>query len=339
MAVPLAVSRANSGAQSLAMTGPVRGPETDEIIMGAAIGLSLQQVTPFLKSLRNAGYAGPVALWVDSRLERELRGTPIAGGVITIRARQWLPFKLNLVGRPKAMRLLWTPLQRTLWAVLRLLRWLPLSEAFRKHLFLPIAFLYYTPMEARFLRFEEFVADSAHGRVLITDVRDVVFQRDPFVDLPRGGLAVSLETDDYTVASEPHNAMWIERVYGGGMLARIGHERVSCVGVTYGDRTAILDYLRRFNQELFALGPTETGIGGADTAIHNMLLRTDQLGEPHLLEPLHSPVATLNGISEAAARLSPEGRLLNMDGSEPSVLHQYDRLRGVSERLLRSLAS
>lgn len=307
--------------------------------MGAAIGLSLQQVTPFLKSLRNAGYRGDVVLFVDQRLDRELRGTAIAQGLATIRARQWLPFKLNLVGRPNAMRLLWTPLQMVLWGILTMLRRLPLTEVTRTRLSLPVAFLYYTPMEARFLRFEQFLAASRYGRVLITDVRDVVFQSDPFAHLPREGLAVSIESEDYTVGSEPHNAMWIERVYGRGMLARIGDQRVSCVGVTYGDREAITAYLRRFNQELMALGPKALGMGGADTAIHNVILRTHQLGEPHLLEPLQSPVATLNGIPESSACLSPEGHLLNRDGSEPSVLHQYDRLPGLRDHLRRSLAS
>jgi hypothetical protein len=170
-------------------------------------------------------------------------------------------------------------------------------------------------------------------------VRDVVFQRDPFLDLPRHGLAVSIETDAYTVASEPHNAMWVERVYGSGMLARIGDERVSCVGVTYGDGPAMSDYLRRFNRELMGLAPAAAGVAGADTAIHNVLLRTGRLGEPCLLEPLQSPVATLNGIPEASVRLSRDGRLLNADGTQPSVLHQYDRLPGLRDSLRSSLAS
>ncbi len=85
--------------------------------------------------------------------------------------------------------------------------------------------------------------------------------------------------------------------------------------------------------------PERAGIGGADTAIHNMLVWTGRLGEPALLEPLNSPIATLNGIDATSVSLSPTGRLLNADGSEPSVLHQYDRLPALRERLLEALAS
>lgn len=311
----------------------------DELVIGTAIGLPLKQVTPFIQSLRNAGYMGTVALFVDRRLERDLHRTPLTNGLITIRARQWLPFKLKLLDRPRAMRLLWGPIQTSLWTAIKMLRHLPLSEVSRRRLALPVALLHYTPMDARFLRYERFLGSRPYGRVLVSDVRDVIFQRDPFADLPRQGLAVSMETASYTVATEPHNAMWLARAYGPGMLDRIGDQRVSCVGVTYGDATAIATYLRLFNQELLGLAPQAAGIGGADTAIHNMLLHTGQLGEARLLEPLRSPVATLNEISEATIQLSAAGHLLNEDGSEPSVLHQYDRLPRLGERLRATLAS
>lgn len=306
--------------------------------MGAAIGLTPEQVTPFLTSLYNTGYAGSTVLFVDRALERALRREPMSAGLILIRARQWLPFKFKLLERPRAMRLFWIPLQAAIWAALGALRRLPWREGLRLRLEYAAAQLLYAPMETRFLRYHRFLASRPYARILLTDVRDVLFQNDPFVDLPAGGLAVSIETPSYTVATEAHNAAWVERAYGAEILAEIGPNRVSCVGVTYGDAKAIEDYLRLFSQELLKLPPKAAGIGGADTAIHNMLLWSGRLGQVHALEPLLSPVATLNGIGETEVRLGLGGRLLNVDGSEASVLHQYDRLPGLRLTVLKALA-
>lgn len=307
--------------------------------MGAAIGLTLEQVGPFLTSLANTDYHGAIVLFVDRRLERDLRSATIECRLTLIRASQWLPFKFKLLDRPRAMRLVWAPLQRSLWSVLRVLDRLPLSDTMRLRLQLPIALLHYSPMDARFLRYEQFLSQQAYDHVLLTDVRDVLFQSDPFDDLPREGLAVGIETASYTIATEWHNATWLARAYGANMLAQIGSRRVSCVGVTYGDAQAVTNYVRLFNRELLNLSPEGTGIGGADTAIHNMLLWTGRLGEVHRLEPLRSPVATLNGVDETSVRLNASGHVLNEDGSEPSVLHQYDRLPSLRDRLRRTLAS
>jgi hypothetical protein len=308
-----------------------------DLVIGAAIGLTLAQVAPFLRSLRNTGYAGSTVLFVHPALKRALRKDPLGTGLTLIRASQWPPFKLGLLERPRVMRSVWAPLQRAIWTLLKVLRRIPCREELRLALQMPVVHLVYTPMETRFLRCLRFVASHPHERVLLTDVRDVLFQTNPFAQLPNGGLAVSIETPSYTVATESHNAAWLARAYGTSMLAKIGANRVSCVGVRCGDATAIKAYLRLFEQELLSMSPAAAGIGGADTAIHNKLLWTHRLGCVHLLEPLASAVTTCNGIDEAEVRLSPEGRVLNLDGSEASVLHQYDRLPGLRLALLRTL--
>jgi hypothetical protein len=310
----------------------------DELVMGAAIGLTMRQVAPFLTSLRNSGYAGRVVLFLDAELERALRHDPIASGVTLVKARQWLPFKLSLLGHERVMRLGWSPIQTLLWMSLRWLERLPLDAERRLRLRLSVARVACTPMESRFLRYRRFLAAHPHRRVLLTDVRDVLFQNDPFLNLPQSGLAVSMESTSYTVATEPHNAAWVERAYGPRMLEQIGANTVSCVGVTYGDAEAIANYLEQMTNEILRLSPAQVGIGGADTAIHNVLLWTDRLGSVRRLQTLASPIATLNGVDERDVRLTAGGRVLNADGSEASVVHQYDRLPTVSPKLLRALA-
>ena len=306
--------------------------------MGAAVGLRVDQVMPFLVSLRRSGYGGEVVLFVDRRLEKDLARARPFPGLKTIRARQWLPFKLGLVRRPHRMLCVWSPLRSALWVGLKAIGRLPLHDELRLRLQGTVAKLLYTPMEARFLRYQRYLATRRYAGVLLTDVRDVVFQLDPFEELPSNGLAVSIETERYTLASEPLNARWIRRVYGDDLLRQIGTNQVSCVGVTYGDGDSIAHYLKLFNGELLKLSPATAGVGGADTAIHNMLVWTGRLGAIHRLQPLVSPVATLNGIAEEEISLC-SGRLLNLDGTIVSVLHQYDRIPRVRAAVLDSLST
>lgn len=309
-----------------------------KLVMGAAVGFRADQVIPFVTSLRNTGYSGSIVLFVDSRLGRALHSHSAVSDVTLIRAQQWPAFK-QLLDHKTMMRFLWFPLRKVLWMLLRALRRLPIDEEVRCRLQLPLALLMHTPMDGRFLRFYRFVKMHPHEFVLLSDVRDVLFQNDPFTHLPDTGLAVSIETRSYSIATESHNAEWVRRVYGQPMLAEIGANRVSCVGVTFGDGPAISNYLKLMTDEMLRMSPKRAGIGGADTAIHNMLIWTNRLGRVHLLEPLASAVATLNGIDEARIRLGPGSKLLNVDGSEASVLHQYDRVPGLRRKLLRTLSA
>ncbi len=308
-------------------------------MLGAALGLRRSQLVPFLVSLRRAGYRGDIALVVDGRLARLLREDTVARGVTLLTARRLFPVDFLTLRTGRFWSRIWPPIQIAGWALVRLVGRLPGAGGLTARIQSWIAELICTPMEARFLRFQRYLDTHPHRRVLICDVRDVIFQRDPFIDLPVPGLAVSVEVRRYTVGSEPLNAKWIRDAYGEDLLDRIGANPVTCVGVTYGDRSGMTSYLRLMRSEILRLTAAAARRGGADTAIHNYLVWTGRLDQVQLLETLGSPVATLNGIPEEEISISAEGRILNRDGSEPSVVHQYDRLPGVAERLLPALTA
>lgn len=308
-------------------------------MLGAALGLDAKQVMPFLDSLRNTGYAGDVALVVDRRLAAELSEDAHARGVELVRGRSLLPVSFLRMHRGRIWKRVWTPLQILGWGLVKAAGRLRVAGGAATTAQRLLAELICTPMEARFLRYERLLDLHPHDRILICDVRDVVFQRDPFVDLRGPGLAVSIETRRYTIGDEPLNAKWVRDTYGQDVLSRIGANPVTCVGVTYGDREGMALYLRLMRAEIVRLSARAAREGGADTAIHNYLVWTGRLADPRLLEALASPVATLNGIPERDVPLNAQGRLLNGDGSEPSVIHQYDRLPGIAPSLLRALAA
>lgn len=315
---------------------PGRGP----VVIGSAVGLAVEQVLPFINSLRNCGYAGDLVLFVDRRLRRHLHRHALPPSVRLMPARALLPFNFPRVRRSRLLWPLWLGLHTVGWGVLKELRRLPDGLRGGLNLQRSLAQFICTPMEARFLSFQKFLEGHTYSRVLLTDTRDVLFQSDPFAQLTTTGLAVSVESRNYTIATERHNREWIEGVYGEDVLDRIGSNPPSCVGVTYGGRAAISSYLDRMVAEILSLRGRAASQGGADTAIHNYLLWTGQLGSVQLLETLGtaSAVATLNEVPPEDLALDAEGRLLNRDGSMPSVVHQYDRQPKVAQALLATLA-
>jgi hypothetical protein len=307
----------------------------DVVLTSAALGYTREQVLPFLRSLRRAGASARVVLFADAPLARALEREPPIERLTVIRVAPYLPMRLGLLSHRRLMGRVWFPIAE---AILAALRRLPTSRRMRLAALLRVAPALYTPMEARFLRYWRYLRRHPHRRVLLSDVRDVLFQGDPMAACPEEALGVTIETDRYCLAGERHNAAWIKRVYGEQMLAAIGPQRVANVGVTLGAHADVERYLERMAAELLALSPARAGIGGGDMAVHNALIWTGRAGQVELLAPLEGPAATLNGIGEGELRLDAEGRLLNRDGSHPSIVHQYDRQPTISARLLRALA-
>src|SRR4029079_15456105 len=66
-------------------------------------------------------------------------------------------------------------------------------------------------------------------QILLTDLRDVLFQADPFA-APLSGLEVFLEDSSMRVGEDTHNRRWIRNLYGEDVVKRIGGCVVSCSG-------------------------------------------------------------------------------------------------------------
>jgi hypothetical protein len=311
------------------------------LVLGAAVGYTEAQVKPFLTSLRRAGYRGDVVLLASAELARNAEGKPAFTGVRWLPVRQWLPVRLRLFWQPRRwlLPLFWYPLQFLLWLSLRLVRVAPLPSRLRTAVQRWLATRLLAPTESRFIHFLDFLERHDYGRVLVTDVRDVLFQGDPFVDLPRHGLAVSMEDPQFRIGTESFNAGWVRAAFGEAMLRRLAECRVSCSGVTYGDRAVMLRYLVQMVDEILSLGLAASGRSGVDQGVHNVLLWTGRLGVVTELATLGGPVATLGGVCERPWRLDPDGKLLNRDGSMVSVVHQYDRDPQLAASLLRTLTS
>lgn len=300
------------------------------LVMGAAIGYSEKQITPFLTSLGRGGYRGDIALIVNPVFAKQTQQSSIFEKVHFVEAPQWTPKWRPLYKRRIYNAIFWQPTQVLGWLALQPLIAAPrLRAAWARRVF--------HPQLSRFFHYQDFLRAHHYDRVLIADIRDVLFQSNPFEQLPVQGLAVSMETPKYTIATQYWNALWVRTAYGADGLQQIGGKPVSCSGVTYGDFSSITRYLDLMVDELLKL-PLRAVIQAGDQGMHNFLLWTGRLGSVVRLENFGSAVATLNEISGQGMRLSPDGHLLNADGSLVSIIHQYDRSPGLAPALLYLLA-
>ena len=179
---------------------------------------------------------------------------------------------------------------------------------------------------------------ARYDRAMLTDARDVIFQADPFAWEHTAPQEFFLEHRTETVASQWGNALWVRKAYGEAMLARIGHQRVSCSGVTFGTTAGMLAYLRAMTDELALTTPRISGFPGYDQGLHNRLIWTDTFPQARILENHTGPVLTMHGAPTEEFATDAAGRVYDREHRLVPVLHQYDRHESLAGPLLATLA-
>jgi hypothetical protein len=305
--------------------------------MGALTRLDPSSLIPFTQSLRQTGFNGRFLVVVggyDAGARAQLEA--IADAVVVVDGdlpahpprltgfarvargakRHWTLYEwafgaVVLLGPPRTRRQRWTGLEFHLEGL----------QALRYGLYLHAL--------------ETIAADA--NQIFLTDLRDVLFQDDPFA-LPVAGLEVFLEDASQTIGTSPFNRRWIRDVYGRDEQERVARNTVSCSGTVIGDRDSIRSYLEAMRSEVErAIRRWQRPLASHDQGIHNWLLYTDRLRGAHVVPNEHGRVLTMGAMS--GFRRGADGKVLNADGSVPSVLHQYDRHAAEFADLVRSLTS
>jgi len=87
---------------------------------------------------------------------------------------------------------------------------------------------------------------SKYSKVLLTDVPDVVFQRDPFdYDFKNGRLYCFRETKTIVIGASYWTQIWVCAGFGRQVLDKIRDKVVVCSGVVIGSIPLVLDYLEK----------------------------------------------------------------------------------------------
>jgi hypothetical protein len=163
-----------------------------------------------------------------------------------------------------------------------------------------------------------------HGRrfrnVLITDVKDVIFQRDAF-SFPVGDrIHVAMENLDIPLGDCPWTSQWVLAGYSPEVLERLKDKEMSCAGTTLASVPRMMRYLELMLAEIERM---KDAYECADQAAHNLLLHEGKLDPVQRHYNFSGPILTVG--TEPRYRLNEAGKLLNRDGSVIAIVHQYDR--------------
>lgn len=176
------------------------------------------------------------------------------------------------------------------------------------------------PVMARFAAFDRYLAGRGDIRsVLITDVRDVLFQKAPFAPQPTG-LEVFVEGD--RLGDHAFNMKYLRALIGEEMAQALAPSPSVCVGTVMGPQAEIVRFCRMVLM-LAAVPRSEFGGAfGADQAACNIAVHMGLLQAE--VNENYGRVATI-GLTPRGQLGLKDGQVVNPDGSISAVVHQHDR--------------
>lgn len=267
--------------------------DSKKLILGLIYGLSLEQVKPFFLSLEKSQYRGDICMVVGDV------------GVATqafLRSRQ-----VQLVPFQKVFLRSFSEHAAKLpgWVLSRRRR-----AMFDRHL----APAYMHPRCARYFFYQSYLQEcgGTYSHVMLADVRDMLFQADPFAfDVPEG-LSVFLED--------------------GSQLATA--EAPAATGVILGTAAAIREHLDGMTRILGEKRDRRP----IDKAVHDFLVRHQPPKKLNLFSNWTGPVLNLGKLDPAVLQFAADGRVIGQSGQIVNTLHQYDRQAALRQKLVPLLA-
>jgi len=156
----------------------------------------------------------------------------------------------------------------------------------------------------KFLLVNNYMAD----RIMLTDMRDVVFLDEPNLQYYDDGLHVFLEDESMTIGRCPFNSDWIMKTHGANLFPFFADKPISCAGITIGDRDSMLIYLTQMADRLSGLPEN------LDQGFHNGYVWKNISPKMHIHK---------NGNGVCTMGYMPQGSMPPLGAR--TILHQYDR--------------
>ncbi len=171
-----------------------------------------------------------------------------------------------------------------------------------------------------------------YDEMMVTDTRDVLFQRHPFVDLKSPACHFYLEHPTRTIGEEPTNLRWAKQFLPPEQAAALARHRISCNGIVIGGMAAMNAYLARMAADIRQVSIEQRRRGAADASIHHRLVFLDG-GVPGAIMENNVHVATMGLEPDSTYVVGADGLVRTADGHVPAILHQYDRVPAVKAAL------
>jgi hypothetical protein len=271
-----------------------------DLVLGYIHEYRWETIAPFVNSLRDTGFSGEICLFA-SGIDGETKTTLQTKGVRILDS----PFRQSSFRKWMVKR----------WGVLKTTPF-PICRRILKSI-----------LEIRILRYflyEEYL--SRHGEnyrhVLLSDIRDVVFQDNPFTNIACGGVHFFEEAVGRTIGSEPYNSGWMRALHGERVFSEFAEKPIICSGTILGESRALAAFM---NHLIRILATVRVFQPYGDQATVNVAVRRYKNSEIYIHKNGEPAVLTMGIMPLSDIRLDDRGRIVCPDGQVIPVLHQYDR--------------
>ncbi|GFH45522.1 hypothetical protein CTEN210_01996 [Chaetoceros tenuissimus] len=341
-------------------------PDAD-VIMSMVYGYKLEQIVIFITSLVETGYQGDIVIGTGKDPDEEMKDFFNFYAENHHLVVYELPLKCCCprAGHPCHVLNMYEGINENIPQS----SWQKLKDHRTKRLAAVIRYEYY---------YEWSMLYQSKSRILVSDGRDVYFQRDPFQQLPYEDMEAHIIMADSGPPPDPSKPLvpmvieesipdynWIKEAYKGtSTIEDVKHLTVSCSGTTLGGQPAMVMYtsamVHQYDYSVKILGYADN----FDQAYHNVILHkhllpyaTENATKVELFEsgsPMNPLIRTLGvelkfrnkkkslqEIQELGGlwlNSSGEELFINRDGSIPAVIHQADRHPQIKIMLYRRSA-
>lgn len=279
--------------------------------MGVAYGYEFEKIRPFVASLKNISFKGTIVIVADDNM--------------IIPASYLDSLDIRLVNEKKLKRTVLAKAVNKGFSLpyLRFFVKKALASINKVHqdAFLNSFMNIYHVVNARFAFYYKYLKNNQFDNVFLTDVRDVVFQADPFENFT-GGCNVFNENELVDIQSCQWNSSWIKEGYGDEELRNIGDKEIYCAGTILADYESMMLFLAQllkacidWKGRMNIYGPD---MGSFNYLIHNGLV-------DNLVKRKNGEIVlTVSPETYDKIEITPEG--VSYNNFRPAVIHQYDRL-------------
>ena len=159
-------------------------------------------------------------------------------------------------------------------------------------------------------------------QVMVSDTKDVIFQLNPFENQLFDEINFFLE--DKYIFECPTNSRWLMRSYGKKIYEKLKKNRISCSGVTLGERNSMINYCSKMDWEIknniyFSLNPFNKG---SDQGKHNFLISQPEFNNSKFYK--NNDCFVVNLSNSKANIIEYKNKTFSINNKKISVIHQYN---------------
>jgi len=256
------------------------------LILTVMHGYDYPFVEPFIRSLQSTGCAADLVIFISDKVSKTTKRVLKKRGAILIEFTSKYPF-------------------------------IPSYRADFENMVSTITINNY-----RFIFYLRYLLEAGkdYQDVMLTDIRDVIFQRNPFGEDLKGNICFFLEDPVQTFSYSELNYKWLTDATDAGTASKFINDTVSCAGVTIGGVSRIIDYLKYIKSKLDFRAELPWGL---DQGIHNSYVYNVKPAGMVVYKSEHPFVYNMGAYQ--VYKLNSKNEVVNKEDKPYQIIHQYDR--------------